>query len=56
MNKKKMLHVIESTILSLKDDVHFYQDEADVKGVYYTRGRLEALEQIVGLIHSGKLE
>lgn len=56
MNKKKTLHVIESTILSLKDDLHFYQEEEDDKGAYYTRGRLEALEQIVGLIKTGKLD
>lgn len=56
MNKNKTLHVIKSTILSLKDDLHFYQEQEDEKGVYYTRGRLEALEQVEGLIEEGRLD
>lgn len=56
MNKKKTLAVLQQTIQDLKKDLDSYSAENDVKGILYTRGRLEGLLQIVQVIHAGGLD
>lgn len=56
MNKEKTLAILQGTIQDLQKDLISYSNEEDEKGVYYTRGRLEGLLQLVQLIHAGRLD
>lgn len=56
MNKDKTLKVLRGTIQDLKKDLDRYNAENDKNGVYYTRGRLEGLVQVVQVIHTGRLD
>lgn len=56
MNKDKTLKVLQRTILDLKEGLDVYIDVDDEKGVHYTKGRIDGLLQLVGLIHAGKLD
>lgn len=56
MDKKKTLAVLQGTVQDLKKDLMRYSAMDDEKGVYYTRGRLEGLLQLVQVIHAGRLD
>lgn len=56
MNKKKTLAILQVTVQDLKKDLDRYSCEEDLKGIYYTRGRIEGLLQLVQLIHAGRLD
>lgn len=56
MDKKKTLTVLQGVIQDLKKDLDAYSAENDEKGIYYTRGRMEGLLQIVQVIHAGRLD
>lgn len=56
MNKEKTLKVLQGTIQDLKKDLESYSAENDENGVYYTRGRLEGLLQIVQVLNTGRLD